>query len=341
MTASITTPERHEIPSHEASDLEWLFGQGGATFERSPTGAVLERLLRDSCGAAKCRICKGRGLLSSTAAVVRARATKHHREHIERGELKREDGVLVYTSIHEFKTVGLGSWCGACGGTGYVPKRTPKGSTAHGEYDDHNRLSIVGGLDARPGSTGGGETARSEPDSAALVRFARTSRRLSLLNERQRLILWAYHGDVGARWGREPSGRIFALFPLTKGGKSLLGPGKGVDGGGGIAGAAERLWSVVAAHLSQPHHRTHAALERADSEAREILAEAAAAWVATDYRRSDAAFLAEVERRYPPPKPAWDTLLDEIDSWAGDDDLVPGNESWVGAPSKGTDGVWR
>jgi hypothetical protein len=89
----------------------------------------------------------------------------------------------------------------------------------------------------------------------------------------------------------------------------------------------------VAAHLSQPHHRTHLALERADEQARELLRDAYAAWAGTDPRNATADFLGELERRYPPPPNAWERLIAEVESWDP--------EAWAGAPSRGSDGVWR
>lgn len=313
------------LPGRDASDLEWLLGEGGATFERSTTGAILEQALLNSDGWKPCAICTGRGILTNRAAVRRHVEARRPTEPRVRYELKRVRGALEDTRIDEHVPVDVGSWCQFCRGTGAVPERRPAGSSLRSVYRD-GQCVIVGGLDARPGSVSI-KCGRSEPNASALVRFARVTRRLGLIGESDRTVLLAYHGDPGARWGREPVGRIFVLYPLTRGGRSLLGKGRGVEGGGGIGGAAERLWSTVAAHLSQPRHRTHAALMAADSEAREMLSRAVSAWVATEAR----AFVERLERRYPrepPPKPAFDQLLDVVESWAG-------------APTRGTDGVWR
>jgi hypothetical protein len=225
------------IQGSEASDLEWYFGQGGAIFERSPSGAIFERLLRDSDASQPCRICAGRGILWNRAAVRRHIDAKHPTEAIEISTARRVHGAWETTTFEKSVPVTVGSWCQLCGGTGEVAKRRPKGSETRAVYVG-SRCELVGGLDARPGAPQQGGTARSEPDTTALVRFAITSRRLSRLADRHRVVLLAYHGDVGARWGRSQPGRIFALYPLTKGGRSLLGRGRGVEGGGGVGGAA-------------------------------------------------------------------------------------------------------
>lgn len=59
-----------------------------------------------------------------------------------------------------------------------------------------------------------------EPDARKLMQYAKTSRRLMLVEQRNALhaiVLRLYYGDLGARWGQ-----MFVLYHLTEAGAALL-----------------------------------------------------------------------------------------------------------------------
>lgn len=65
-----------------------------------------------------------------------------------------------------------------------------------------------------------GAVDRYEVDDATLVRFARVSRRMRIIETQAPTLhatLVAYHGNTGSRWALEapPSGRLVAVYPLT------------------------------------------------------------------------------------------------------------------------------
>ena len=66
---------------------------------------------------------------------------------------------------------------------------------------------------------GGGEPSY-EPSFEDLHRFGRVSRALTRMPARLSAVLSAYHGDEGARWGRQSAAkRVYAVFPLTPTGR--------------------------------------------------------------------------------------------------------------------------
>lgn len=63
------------------------------------------------------------------------------------------------------------------------------------------------------------------PDETHLARYARVSRRLRAVTEQSALsalVLEAYYGDQGVRWGRTSHGRIYAVCALTDAGLEVL-----------------------------------------------------------------------------------------------------------------------
>jgi hypothetical protein len=88
-------------------------------------------------------------------------------------------------------------------------------------------------------------TAVYVPDEAALRRYARVSNRLDRLSDpRARVVLEAYYGDAGARWGASDLGRILAVMPLTKAGSEVV----------------ERHTSDQPGLRLSPHEKLHSAL---------------------------------------------------------------------------------
>lgn len=121
------------------------------------------------------------------------------------------------------------------------------------------------------------------PDEGALGRYAWISRFVARVRAQDGLaadVLGAYYGDAGARWGRTPHGRIFALFPLTEGGRELLRRArkrtKTSDQG---LSAADELAALFDQQRVQPMPARAVLAEQARREAQVHYAHACALWV--------------------------------------------------------------
>jgi len=127
-----------------------------------------------------------------------------------------------------------------------------------------------GALTARP--RGGSEPASgNSPEEGLIRRYAHISRLLKRLGQQDAdavLILAAYYGDQGARWGRTPHGRLFALLPLTPAGMQLLRRSRkrarAVDLG---LSSAEQLGVEVEVQAVQPHAWRTLLIEQAKRQA--------------------------------------------------------------------------
>lgn len=139
-----------------------------------------------------------------------------------------------------------------------------------------------GEITARPtghGYQAGGYT----PDETALNRFAWISRlvsRVALIETGSAEVLGVYYGDNGARWGRTTHGRLFAVYPLTGAGKTLLRKSrtrtKGADLG---LSASEELGALFEVDRVQPMPARRLLAEQARREATAQYERACSLWV--------------------------------------------------------------
>jgi len=133
------------------------------------------------------------------------------------------------------------------------------------------------------------------PDDTALTRFAITSRRLAAVYNRSPALFVAlecYYGDVGARWGREDFGRLFALYALTPSGKKLSRWGEAKKGQSALditLTAQERVGVQAVLEKTQPKRERTVLLLAANHQAQELYARAAGAWNTVQAGRGDAA----------------------------------------------------
>lgn len=114
-----------------------------------------------------------------------------------------------------------------------------------------------------------------------LTRFARVSRRLRLLEASNPLmcsVLEAYYGDSGARWGREKVGRLFAVYPLTKGGKALIASVRKRFSTSVDIRDDELIGTETDLQLRQPNDMRRKRLEKIRDEAEALLLAAHKAW---------------------------------------------------------------
>ena len=245
----------------DESDLAWYFARGKSSFERSTSGAMLEHLDADAYTSEECERCYA-GIIHAT-----------------------------------------GAWCPGCGGTGFTTIRRKSGplgfgirsgcvrcsaclGSGEGTDDDGQEISChecagagyrLTGQNVFPTATvtaGRGYT----PDDRALARYARISRILGNVEPKSlRIVLEAFYGDVGARWGRTRHGRLFAIYALTPAGHKLVRMATMGDSLEGLS-PAERIGVQAELERSQPKAQRHALLDGCEKQARELYQTAADKW---------------------------------------------------------------
>lgn len=114
------------------------------------------------------------------------------------------------------------------------------------------------------------------PDDAALVRVAGVSRRLRRLGRDQAIVIQAYYGDIGERWGRTKAGRIFALYALTDAGQVYCDEAARKDSE--YVRADERIAALAAAQRRAARKERKVLLRAMHEQAERLLASAWAAW---------------------------------------------------------------
>jgi len=114
------------------------------------------------------------------------------------------------------------------------------------------------------------------PDDVALVRLARVSRRLRVLERDHALVLQAYYGDIGARWARTKAGRIFAVYALTETGQAWCDETARRDGE--YVRADERIAALAEAQRRAAEGERRRALRAMHEEAMELIGAAWRAW---------------------------------------------------------------
>lgn len=259
-----------QIPPAEESLLEWYFGPARALFERSTCGAMLDRMKLEGMVSRECTQCRGRGFLEDadiSPAMRRCSPCEGPASH-EPGRQKRACPWCWKGSGE----VREGCWCRRCNGTGFMPIREKRSRAA---------------LTVRPKSHHGGGNG-FEVDDTALRKFAKMSRRISELYEKDREalnILAAYYGQVGLRYGRTKRGRIMAVYALTLCGQRLVKRGQkfGFENGEALM-AYQIIENEVEANGLKPLPQRTELINKADEQARVLLRKACAAWNATGVR---------------------------------------------------------
>lgn len=151
----------------------------------------------------------------------------------------------------------------------YKVKRTvdPELMRARLEREPHE--APPGALTARPKS-GQAPSSGYTPEESLLSRYARVSRLVRAVLEQDELsaaVLGAYYGDIGARWGRSPYGRIFAVYPLTAAGRELLRRERARQSAGKAPSStltpAEELGVVMSVQAIQPQPARRVLADRA------------------------------------------------------------------------------
>lgn len=268
-TEQVSAVPKDQISSVEESLLEWYFGPAQALFERSTCGSMLDRLEAESMVSSVCRHCHGKGILEAadiTPAMSRCRPCDGP-ARIEVGHEKKPACQWCWLGSG---TVTEGCWCRACGGTGHTPQ---------------HRKPSKGEITVKPKTTNGNGF---EVDDVALRRFAKVSRRISELYEKQPLhlqTLAAYYGQVGARYGRiKGRGRIFAVYALTLCGQRLVKRAQKFALDGTPLMAYQLIENEAEADKLCPDRNRTALLNQADEQARVLLRQAAQSWNLTSHR---------------------------------------------------------
>jgi len=149
------------------------------------------------------------------------------------------------------------------------------------DWHEHPWLEPPGALTARP-TLGAPPPSGQAPDESRLQRYAYVSRRLCRVAEREALhvaVLAAFYGDQGARWGRTPHGRIFAVYALTDAGTELLKRARRRTAARVARSASEELGAVAEVERVQPQPARALLLEQARRQAMRLYEHACAAWL--------------------------------------------------------------
>lgn len=83
----------------------------------------------------------------------------------------------------------------------------------------------AGKIDVRPRLSSQSSSNVSGPDDVEVYILGHVSRRLSVVrkfNPRANLVLAAFYGDIGAKWGRRAEGRLVSIIILTDAGRKML-----------------------------------------------------------------------------------------------------------------------
>ncbi len=116
------------------------------------------------------------------------------------------------------------------------------------------------------------------PSLESLSRFAKVSRKLRCMDEVSCRTMEAYYGDVGARWGRELVGRLFAIYPLTKTGRSMIAAVRAKFESSDEIRDDEVIATEADLQTRQPNDIRRKKLEKVRDEADDLLISAHQAW---------------------------------------------------------------
>jgi hypothetical protein len=272
-------------------------------FERSTHSAMVERMVMESSCSCKCHVCDGIGVLRTADAVKRHKARQRTTESwvkwalVVRGSHDdvREAGGIIVDEIHrEWHTVGIGSICQICDGTGTLSMRRRKRhrcSACYGLSREERQgcAECLGTGYAMPDAlpTAKVRTASSgEPDSDLLERYASVSRQLARIPAVHRRTIEHYYGVHGQSWAPTAHGRIHGLLEFTASGMVLLQESRrrlvkkvGRADEPEFLTNAERLATQATLQQTSPEQWRHQLLEAAVKEARQALTAATAAWI--------------------------------------------------------------
>lgn len=166
----------------DQGELEWFLSFGITLFERSTTGAILDKIAMDAFTSRRCHVCDGGGIITKSFS-FRANGRS----------------PIAYNS---------GDWCFRCGGTGAIPVRlTPE------------EQALVNSGDQRARET---DSYRAAVPDESIARYAVVSRRLSRMPRSLAVSLAAAYGDEGSECALTPKGRAWAVTPYTSAGRKLL-----------------------------------------------------------------------------------------------------------------------
>jgi len=132
-----------------------------------------------------------------------------------------------------------------------------------------NGQPLPDGLTVRPLSTGDPGEPSYCPDDICLMRYARISRRVMLLDHQPRRVLLAYFGPTGDRWGHRKGGRIYVIYPMTATGQIVLG-----EQASKMRNPMEILWKKQQRDYKRTQPQWTEAFDQMDDEARVLLRQA-------------------------------------------------------------------
>jgi hypothetical protein len=173
----------------EQPELTWYITRGISCFERSTSGAILERCEMQAFVSFRCLKCNGLGLLPNVAWYM---TETYHGEPINPPRL-----------------INGGKTCPRCNGTGAQPMR----------LSPEEQKLVDSGDWASSGDHAG---QRSSVPDEVLCRYASVSRTLNRMRRVRKEALMMAFGDEGEELASTSHGRAWACSPLTASGAELL-----------------------------------------------------------------------------------------------------------------------
>jgi len=344
------------ISLRDEAALTWYFLHGERQFQRSTHGAMVERLIRDSMGSARCSVCCGVGILEDEGAVRRHRqhgttekrmgwAVVERRKAVDCGAAYRDGGVVLCEErVEQWHTVGVGSECQRCRGTGWVARRRPAreceycarrrserelpdGSTTVEveplqQWRDRRRMCSECGGTGRAAVTVAStceeqESGGVEVSGDVLRNYARVNRRLMHLGK-GRVVLELYYGPHGQSWADQSGGRMLALQAHTEAGRRLLRRTKRKGDEATEASPEERLAAQIALQEQSPEPWRRQLLDRAHEEAERAYRQAVEEWIGTDAQPTTDNAVAELMDAIDATAESYEAWLDRNQDCWGD-----------------------
>lgn len=320
MTQTSTCVQRISLKDEAA--LTRYFVHWQQRFQRSTHGAMVERLIRDSMGSARCGVCHGSGILEDEKSVMRHRGTGktterrrrwavvEERKQVDCGPRGYQRGgpVVIEEQVDEWHAVGIGSECQRCRGTGWVPRKRPgsectscrRRDTRHELPDGRvvvEREAKYDWLERRRHcsechGTGRAEVTVQQTCSAHEGGGVEVSLEIledfARTNRRlrrlagSRVVLELYYGPRGHSWADQPGGRMLALQAYTEAGQRLLKRTRADGDEATEAGPEERFASQLALQQASPEQWRRRLLDECEREAARLYQDAVLAWLGTD-----------------------------------------------------------
>jgi hypothetical protein len=279
-------PEDRGIMSlADAGLLERYLSTVQARFERSVFGATLDRVAAGAALSKPCPKCCAKDNQYPGIILTPRRVTNlaGEPEVIEFGDYcpKCKGTAVVPAKLgRQRKAPRTGiRRCSKCRGLGHIIVECTRQPCPACRGDGYTAANVV----FQTGCVGGSSHGYL-PSHEALVEFGMASRRLQAVHRLNRVSYHAlvlFYGDIGARWGREKQGRLFAVYALTRAGRALLRSADKLATHEITLDPTEHLGVIANVETTQPKESRRKLLDDAETQASAIYRVACHDWNAT------------------------------------------------------------